>query len=102
MTVRRFVQQRDGALIEVSPDCVAEPHNHDAVLWNDRDYQDVGDPRFSSRTQHREYMKRHGLTTIDDYPQHCASAEREREKFYRGEDSSRRADVERAIATVNR
>lgn len=39
----------------------------DAALWNDRVYQDGGDPRFTSRKQHRDYMHQHGLTTVDDY-----------------------------------
>lgn len=93
---RRFIQI-NGELVEVSPDYVAEPRNHDGVLWNDRSYQDMNDPRFTSRSQHREYMKRNGLATVDDFKGDFARAERERAAYYRGEDASRRADIARAL-----
>jgi putative FmdB family regulatory protein len=34
-----------------------------------------------SRSKHREYMKRKGLTTIDDYTQTWAKAEKERQEY---------------------
>lgn len=100
MTRRRFIQI-NGELVEVGPGYRApiRTTNTDAVLWNDRSYQDANDPRFKSRTQHREYMKRHGLTTVDDFKGHFAQAEKSRERFYKGEDSSRRADIARAMET---
>jgi len=97
---RRYIQ-RDGVLVEVPLNYQPEPRNTDAVLWNDRSYQDVSDPRFSSRTTHKEYMRANGLTTVDDFKQQFKRAREARLAFYRGEDASRRADVERAIEKVN-
>lgn len=70
MARRRFVQIK-GELYEVEEDYESPARgggtSGDAALWNDRTYQDGNDPRFSSRTQHRDYMRRHGLTTADDF-----------------------------------
>ena len=96
MTRRRYVQI-NGELIEVPLDYVPPPRNHDSVLWNDRSYQDVGDPRFHSRTSHREYMKRHDLTTVDDFKGTFAKAEKQRADFFSGNDPSRREDIARAL-----
>ena len=67
---RRYVQI-SGELQEVTADYVAPARggglSGDSALWNDRVYQDGGDPRFTSRTQHRNYMREHGLTTADDF-----------------------------------
>jgi len=93
---RRFIQ-RGLELIEVSSDYVQEPKNSDAVLWNDRTYQDGGDARFSSRSEHRDYMKREGLTTIDDFRDQFKRDREKRLAFYRGEDASRKSDISRAI-----
>lgn len=94
---RRYIQV-NGELVEVSRDYAPPPRGADEVLWNDRSYQDACDPRFSSRTQHREYMKRKGLTTIDDFKQHFASAAKQRAEFFTtGKDASRREDVARAL-----
>jgi hypothetical protein len=94
---RRFIQIR-GELVEVGPGYRAPlKTNTDAALWNDRAYQDMNDPRFKSRSQHREYMKRNGLTTIDDFKQHDAQQAKKREEFSRGVDPTRRADLKRAM-----
>lgn len=100
---RRFVQDPVTLeLIEVSADFVPDPRNGDSTLWNDRTYQDGGDPRFSSRSQHREYMARNGLTTVDDYmgPNgEFARAEKRREEFRSGKqrDPARREAIGRAL-----
>ena len=67
------------------------PTGHDAIentLAGDRHYdglraQDGTD--ISSRSKHREYMKRHGLTTADDYKDSWAKAERQREIYRTGQ-----------------
>jgi len=89
--------QRGLELIEVSLDYVPELPNTDSVLWNDRAYQDVSDPRFTSRTSHREYMKANNLTTVDDFKEQFRRAREARLRFYRGEDASRKEDVARAL-----
>lgn len=97
MARKRWVQI-NGELIEVSPDYVPDPRTvQDSALWNDRAYQDMGDPRFSSRSQHREFMARHGYTTVDDYHETWRKQEAERIKVRHGYDPTRRADVERVI-----
>ena len=94
---RRYIQV-DGKLIEVPLDYRPPPRNSDALLWNDRSYQDANDPRFASRSEHREYMKRHGLTTVDDFKGQFASEQKRREQFLqKGTDTSRREDVARAL-----
>ena|SRR5580765_61335 len=93
---RRFIQI-NGKLIEVGPGYRAPPRGADEILWNDRAYQDMNDPRFNSRKSHREYMKRNGLSTMDDYKDQWAKQAKERERFYKGEDPSRRAEIARAF-----
>lgn len=96
MTRRRYIQ-RDGVLIEVPLNYVPEARNTDALLWNDRAYQDVCDPRFHSRTSHREFMQREGLTTVDDFKGHFANAEQRRSQVLQGKDASRKGDIARAL-----
>lgn len=98
---RRWVYV-DGEAIEVTQDYVAPTRgggaSGDAALWNDRIYQDGGDPRFSSRAQHRDYMRQHGLTTVDDFTNTWREAERKRLDFREtGRDPSRRPDMVAAL-----
>lgn len=68
MSRRRWIQI-NGELVEVPQDYQPEPRSAKNVgaLWNDREYQDAGDPRYHSRTSHREYMRLNGLATVDDF-----------------------------------
>ena len=51
-----------------------------------------------SKKKHREYMKRHGLTTMDDFSKTWDRAAKSREEFFRtGKDSTRKQDIIRAI-----
>lgn len=76
----------------------------DNALAGDRHYiglcaQDGTD--ISSRSKHREYMHRHGLTTADDYTETWAKAQKEREAYRRGERGTgavTRNDIARAFA----
>ena len=89
--------------VEVGQDFVQEPKNHDSVLWNDREYQDVGDPRFASRTQHREFMKANNLTTYDDFTETFKKEQARRDEFYaRAPDPTRPQDIIRAINQLQR
>ena len=96
---RRFVQDPVTLeLIEVSSDYVGTRGvSTDSILWNDRNYQDMGDPRFTSREQHREFMKRNGLTTADDYKGQWEKDGRRRELALQGHDPSRKQDIAEAI-----
>lgn len=94
---RRFIQI-NGELIEVTGEGRDRARGADHILWNDRAYQDMNDPRFSSRSQHRDYMKRNNLSTVDDYTQQWKRAEEKRDQFRtKGTDASRRADIVRAL-----
>jgi hypothetical protein len=97
MTRRRYVQI-DGELVEVTPDYVAPPRiRGDSLLWNDRLYQDDGDPRYNSRSQHREYMRRNNLTTIDEMHGEWRAAERRRLEIRQGKDPSTKRDLIESI-----
>ena len=88
--------------VEVPEDYTPEPPKGDHLLWSDRAYQDMNDPRFSSRSQHREFMRQNGLTTADDFKGTWDKAAQQREAWYKeGRDPTRREDVARAIATRN-
>jgi len=101
MTRRRYIGKvvnGQGTWVEVDKDFSQDPSVQDSVLWNDREYQDMGDARFSSRSQHREYMKSRGLTTTDDYL--GGTWKRDEEKRIaakQGFDPSRHEDVVQAI-----
>lgn len=89
----------NGVPHEVSQDYV-QPRDKtpaDGLLWNDRAYQDMCDPRFKSRSEHRQYMAQNGLATMDDFKETWAAAEKKREQFYQGVDPSRKQDVAKAL-----
>lgn len=99
MTRRRYVQI-DGELIEVTEDYQPALPVDSGALWGDRGYDgqratDGAD--ISTRTKHREYMRAHGLTTMDDFKDTWAKAQAQRERLYTQGGSFTRRDVERAI-----
>src|SRR5262245_55251238 len=97
MMRRIWRQQSDGSLVEVTGES-RQVRRGDFALWNDRMYQDAGDPRFSSRTEHREYLRARGLTTMDDFAGSWDRAGKDRDAFYTSApDQSRAGDVARAI-----
>ena len=101
---RRYIYDKvSGEMVEVSFDYTGEPRqsNTDAVLWNDRSYQDMNDPRFKSRTQHRAYMKEKGVTVVSDYTNEWRNAEKQRLEAKKGIDPTRKQDIERAISQLN-
>lgn len=66
----------------------------------DADYTGLRAPDgtdISSRAKHRAYMREHGLTTMDDYTQTWARAERERADRMAGVDPQRVHDIADAI-----
>lgn len=107
MTRRRWIQDRNtGELIEVTPDYKQEPRDSartNGVLWNDREYDGVratDGTDISSRTKHREYMKRHGLTTVDDFKDTWAKTQEQRERYFQSGGTVKRSDIERAFYNV--
>jgi hypothetical protein len=84
---RRFIQSREApySFIEVTADYIPEARNADATLWNDRSYDGLratDGTDISSRTKHREYMKKHGLTTADDFKNTWDKAAEQRAAYY--------------------
>lgn len=104
MARRRFIQMKEPPyeLIEVTDDYSA-PARGDSALWGDRSYEGMRAPDgtdISSRTKHREYMKAKGLTTADDFKDTWARAKVERENYMQNGGSFKRADIERAIYSL--
>lgn len=99
---RRWIYPADGSeSFEVSADYVGQSRQvYDGLLWNDRQYQDMGDSRFASRDQHKAYMKQHGLTTADDYKDQWRKDEKTRGEVKQGIDPTRRQEIERSIERV--
>ena len=99
MSRKRWIYPKGGDPIEVSQDYVQprDATSADSVLWNDRSYQDMCDPRFQSRSEHRRYMAQNDLTTIDDFTETWNKAAKERERALRGIDPSRKEDLLKAI-----
>lgn len=103
MSRRQYVQI-DGVLYERDADHMPQSRDTaaaNALLWNDRAYQDMGDPRFASRSQHQQYMKENNLTTIDDFKDTWRIAEANRIKAKAGYDPSRKEDIAGAIRQLN-
>lgn len=105
----RWIQNKAGDLVpadEYIPESELTPH-----------YRVVGDLHYdglratdgtniSTRAKHREYMKRTGLTTADDFKGEWQKARERRERFYtdgHAGDRERREQVARALyETANR
>ena len=103
MTRRRWVYINSEA-VEVSEDYAPTSRNanqrivgdlHYANMWSPIDGSDI-----STRAKHKEHMKRHGVTTSDDFQGTWAKAGEEREKSFAGYDPSRKKDVDYAIHKV--
>ena len=102
MTRRRWVYI-DGIAVE---DGEVQPRNHNRV-HGDLHYTDMRTTEgvdISTRTKHREYMKRTGLTTADDYTQTWADAKQKRDAYYTSGKGGavKREHIERAIHDLQR
>lgn len=85
---RRWIQMRTPPydLVEVTPDYAPPPDRSktDSALWGDRGYVNLPPEQgeqVDSRTKHREYMRRHGLTTMDDFADEWQRAEKARDDY---------------------
>lgn len=95
------MRQKDGSykLVEIPVNAYTPSRNlsdTDALI-SERHYDGMratDGTDISTRAKHREYMRRNGLTTIDDYTQEWAEAPRKRELAQQKE---RRESLERAI-----
>lgn len=105
MARRRFIWDKElDTLVEVTPD-YEQPGREDARnrLASDAIYdglQATDGTDISTRTKHREYMRKNGLTTADDFTDTWKRAAEKRAAYYQGEPgagSVSRQDVARAI-----
>lgn len=98
-----------GEMVEITPDYQSPPRkgalNHMGGMWGDRHYDGLratDGADISSRKRHREYMKRHGLTTADDFRQTWAEAKKKREHYMQNGGTIRRSDIAAAIERLQR
>lgn len=72
-------------------------------LYSGSPFVGVDGTVIDSKRKHREYMKRHNLTTVDDFKGTWDRAAQERAKWYsEGRDPSRRQDIARALQKLGR
>lgn len=98
-----------------NPDGTIERHEKDleplrlnadsGALWGDREYiglKATDGTDISSRSKQREYMKRHGLTTADDFKDVWAKAQKDRDAYRQGlaGGAVTRNDIAEAIARL--
>jgi hypothetical protein len=75
------------------------------ALAGDRHYEGLratDGTDISTRTKHREYMRQHNLTTIDDYKESWAKAQKERDEYRQGKGRGAitRNDIAQVIADM--
>ena len=104
MTRRRYrYDPESGEMVEIGaqpPPRRKDARNHMGGLWGDRHYDGLAasdGADISSRRKHREYMKRTGLTTADDFKETWARAKVARERYYTQGGSVRKQDIREAI-----
>lgn len=103
MTRRRYVyDEKLGRLVELTaePPQRANAQDHLGSLWGDRHYDGMrasDGADISSRKKHREYMKRHGVTTADDFKDTWARARQQRDEYYTRGGTVRRQDIVASI-----
>ena len=105
MTRRKWVYDEElREMVEVTPGYTPkrrdEALNHLGGLWGDRHYDGMratDGEDISSRKKHREYMKRKGVTTADDFKESWAKAREARERYYTEGGSITRKDIAEAI-----
>lgn len=95
-----------GEMIETTPESGAvRSAVSTGALWNDRHYhglQATDGTDISSRKKHRDYMKRMGVTTADDFKSSWDRAKVERENYMRHGGSVRKSDIVEAIKKLER
>lgn len=111
----RVQSMREYIASPVRPSCHGEMERYLSVvpamsglanaLAGDRHYEGLRGPKgedIGSRTKHREFMARSGLTTTDDFQSTFASAEKDRREF-RGakhSDNELREEIKQQVMTA--
>lgn len=96
---RRYIYV-NGEMVEALTVAPAPLAPDAGALWGDSSYRDLrasDGTDISTRTKHREYMKRTGLTTVDDFRGEFKAAEGKRTDYFQGRDPARAADIARAL-----
>jgi len=105
MTRKRYrYDPESGEMIETTAPSQQHSAASAGALWNDRHYHGLratDGTDISSRRKHREYMKRNGLTTADDFNSSWARAKQEREHYMRQGGSVRKQDIVQAIEQLS-
>lgn len=100
---RRFIQSREPPydLFEVTEDYI---NSRSVPVVGDRHYdglQATDGTDISTRSKHREYMKKNGLTTADDFTESWSKAAQQRAEYFQGKSGAiSREDVARAISQL--
>jgi hypothetical protein len=75
-------------------------------VYSDKPFKAPDGTIIDSRAKHRDYMKRAGVTTMDDFKSTWKDAAKKREAFYTGTDQharrERKQDIARTIERLNR
>lgn len=105
MTRKRYrYDPESGEMIEIGADLPKRSASSTGALWNDRHYHGLRTTDgvdISSRRKHREYMRRTGLTTADDFQTDWARAKQSRERYMREGGSVRKNDIVEAIQQLS-
>lgn len=111
----RVQSMREYSTAPIRPDCHGTMERHLSVvpamsglanaLAGDRHYEGMRGPNgedVSSRTKHREFMARTGLTTVDDFQSTFANMEKDRQKFRAAEhtDNELRKEIQQQVMTA--
>ena len=106
MIRRRYrYDPESGEMVEVTAEPPRQADVRLSGLWGDRHYDGLRTTDgvdISSRKKHREYMKRTGLTTADDFKQSWDNARREREHYMKNGGTVRKSDIAEAIRQIER
>lgn len=104
MTRKRYIWDDElKDLVEITPDYQPsrkDAANHLGSLWGDRHYdglQATDGADISTRKKHRDYMRKMGLTTADDFKDSWARSQKEREHYMQNGGSVRKQDIRDAI-----
>lgn len=105
MTRKSYVQI-NGKLIDKEELASMEYATDSGALWGDRHYEGMKAPDgtdISTRSKHREYMRRTGLTTFDDFQSTFQKQQEARDAYHSGQRGSiNRSDIHRAIEQLTR
>lgn len=109
MTRRKFVYDEEmGEMVEVTTSYQQVKKgalNHMGNLWGDRHYDGLRAPDgadISTRKKHRDYMKKMGYATADDFKGQWDRAAKERERYMQHGGSFRKQDIAEAIRKLER